>query len=129
KSHPEDVKGLTLMGMAAAAAGKFENASSYFEQALHLRPAYPPALKGLAMNEMTLKQHAAAKTHFEQLLAASPGDPVAHAGLGEIAFAREDFAGAMQHFEQAGPLPRENPRLLIDYAKAGLRLKRPEKAA
>ena len=129
KSHPEDVKALTLMGMAVAAAGKFENASSYFEQALQLNPAYPPALKGLATNEMTLRQHDAAKTHFEQLLAASPGDPVAHAGLGEIAFAREDFAGAIEHFEQAGPLPRRNPRLLLDYAKASVGLKRPEKAA
>ncbi len=129
KSHPEDVRGLTLMGMALAAAGKPENANSYFEQALHFRPAYPPALKGLAMNEMTLNRHAAAKTHFEQLLAASPGDPVAHAGLGEIAFAREDFVDAGQHLERARSLYGANPRLLLDCAKASLAQKRPDKAS
>ena len=128
QSRPEDVKALTLMGMALDAAGKSENAGSYFEQALHFRPAYPPALKGLAMNEMTLNQHAAAKTHFEQLLAASPGDPVAHAGLGEIAFARGDFVGAIEHLEQARSL-YENPRLPLKYARASLGLKRPDKVS
>jgi tetratricopeptide (TPR) repeat protein len=129
QSHPDDFKGLTLMGMATAAAGKFESANPYFEQALHARPAYPPALRGLATNEMVLNQHDAAKTHFEQLAKAAPGDPVAHAGLGEIAFAREDFAAALQHFEQANSLYRENPRLLIEYAKASIQLKQPDRAA
>jgi tetratricopeptide (TPR) repeat protein len=129
ESRPGDLRALTIMGMAIAASGKFENANSYFEQALRIRPAYAPALKGLAMNEMALQRHDAAQIHFGQLLSLSPGDPVAHAGLGEIAFTREDFASALQHFEQAGSLPRENPRLLLDYARAGIALKQPDKAA
>jgi len=129
KSHPDDLRALTLMGMAISAAGKFADANSYFERALRIRPAYPPALKGLAMSEMALKQYDAAQTHFAKLLAASPGDPVAHAGLGEIAFAHEDFADAIRHFEQAGSLPRENARVLLDYTKARIALKQPDKAA
>src|SRR5690242_4138972 len=129
KSHPDDLRALTLLGMGISASGKFADANSYFEQALRIRPAYPPALKGLAMNEMALKQYDGAQAHFGKLLAASPGDPVAHAGLGEIAFAHAEFADAVRHFEQAGPLPRENGRVLLEYARAHIALKQPDKAA
>ena len=128
KTHPDDLRALTLMGMAISAAGKSTDANSYFERALRIRPAYPPALKGLAMNEMALKQYDAAQTHFAKLLAASPGDPVAHAGLGEIAFARGDFANAVRCFEQAGPMIRKDSHVLLDYARARIALKQPDKA-
>ncbi len=128
KSHPDDLRALTLIGMGVSVSGKFVDANSYFERALRVRPAYPPALKGLAMNEMALKQYDAAQAHFRKLLAASPGAPVAHAGLGEIAFAHEDFADAIRHFEQAASLPRENARVLLEYARARIALKQPDKA-
>src|SRR4051795_390734 len=128
-AHPDDVKALTLLGMAFARDGKGGNANEYFGRALRIRPSYPPALKGLATSELDLKQYAAAREHFEQLLTVSPGDPVAHGGLGQLAFAGQDFTSAAQHFEQSGSLARKVPRLLLEYARAEIALGQGSKAA
>src|SRR2546423_10464088 len=63
KSQPDDYKALTLLGVALSANGKSEDAVGAFEHALQVRPLYPPALKGLAASEMTLKQYDPAKKH------------------------------------------------------------------
>lgn len=128
KSNPSDYKGLTVMGMALASAGKPQDAVSTFEKALAARPGYSPALKGLAMSEMTLNRYDAAKGHFEQLLAATPGDAIAHAELGEIAFAQGRSAEAIREFEQSDPLYRRDPRFLIEYARANIQTNRTAKA-
>ena len=90
---------------------------------------YPPALRALAMNEINLNQDAVAKTHFEQLLTAVPGDVAAEAGLGEIAFAQGNFAVAIEHLKQTGALYQEQPRLLLDLARANMELKQSAAAA
>lgn len=128
KSNPGDYKGLTVMGMAFASAGKQQDAISAFEKALAVHPGYSPALKGLAMSEMSLNRYDAAKGHFQQLLAATPGDAIAHAELGEIAFAQGRFADAIHEFEQSDPLYRRDPRFLIEYARANIQTNRPSKA-
>ena len=63
KSQPDDYKALTILGMALSANGKSEEALGVFEHALQVRPLHPPALKGLAASEMTLKQYDPAKKH------------------------------------------------------------------
>ncbi|HEY7306446.1 MAG TPA: tetratricopeptide repeat protein [Bryobacteraceae bacterium] len=128
QSNPGDYKGLTVMGMALASADKGQEAISMFEKALAARPGYPPALKGLAMSQMSLNRYEAAKAHLEQLLAAAPGDLMAHAELGEIAFAQGRFADAIHEFEQSDPLYRNEPRLLIEYARANMQAKQTAKA-
>jgi tetratricopeptide (TPR) repeat protein len=128
KSQPQDYKALTLMGMALSATGNSEDAVQVFRRALVVRPVYPPALKGLAASEMTLKQYDSAKEHFEQLLGVAPGDAIANAGLGEIAFIHSNFTEAVQHFERSGALYRRDPRLVIEYAKANLELNQAAKA-
>src|SRR5436305_5897021 len=127
-AHPDDVKALTLLGMAFARDGKGGNANEYFGRALRLRPSYPPALKGLATSELDLKQYAAAREHFEQLLTVSPGDVVAHAGLAQIAFASQDFSQAARHFQKSESLARKVPRLLLEYARSEIALKEAGKA-
>jgi tetratricopeptide (TPR) repeat protein len=128
KSQPDDYKALTILGMALSANGKSEEALGVFEHALQVRPLYPPALKGLAASEMTLKQYDPAKKHFEQLLGVAPQDAIANAGLGEIAFIRSNFAEAIQRFERSGSLFRRDPRLVIEYAKANMELSQRAKA-
>jgi tetratricopeptide (TPR) repeat protein len=128
KSQPGDYKALTLMGMALSANDKNRDAIPSFEHALSVRPAYPPALKGLAMSEMTLNQRAAARKHFDELLAVIPGDGAAHIGLAEIAFAQSNFAEAVQQFEQSGLLYRQDARLALKYARANLQLNEIAKA-
>ncbi len=128
KSNPNDFKGLTLMGMALASTGKGQDAISAFEKALEARQGYPPALKGLAMSEMTLNRYSAAKSDFEQLLTATPQDAIAHAGLGEIAFVQGRFEDAIHQFEESDPLYRNDPRLLIEYARANIQKNQNAKA-
>jgi tetratricopeptide (TPR) repeat protein len=129
ESRPGDVKALTLMGMALATSGDLDRSNSYFERVLRIRPNYPPALRGLALNEMALKQYDAAQRHLDQLVSVSPNDAAAHASLGEIAVNKGNYPAAARHFEQAGPPVRENPRLLLAYARASAALKNTEKAA
>jgi tetratricopeptide (TPR) repeat protein len=128
KSQPDDYKALAVLGMALSADGKSEDAVRVFEHALQVRPMYPPALKGLAASEMTLKQYNSAKEHFEQLLGVAPDDSIANAGLGEIAFINLNFAEAVQYFERSGALYRRDPRPLIEYAKANIKLNQAAKA-
>jgi tetratricopeptide (TPR) repeat protein len=129
KSQPNDYKALTLMGMALSANGNSEDAARTLERALQLRPQYPPALRALAGSEMALKKYEAAQTHFDQVLKLSPDDPIANAGLGDIAFIRSKFAAAVQYFERSGSLYRNDPRLLLEYAKASVEIAQPAKAA
>jgi len=117
------------MGTALATEGKSEAAADTFKQALRVHPLYGPALKGLAATEMNLQQYDAAKTHFEELLKVAPDDPVGNAGLGDIAFLRSNFADAVQYFERSGSRYRNDPRLLLEYAKANVALNQPLKAA
>jgi tetratricopeptide (TPR) repeat protein len=128
KSNPNDYKGLTLTGMALASTGRGEEAISTFEKALDARPGYPPALKGLALSEMTLNRYDAAKGHFGQLLTATPQDGIAHAGLGEIAFIQGRFDDAIHEFEKSDPLYRNDPRLLVEYARANIQKNQNAKA-
>jgi tetratricopeptide (TPR) repeat protein len=129
KSQPDDYKALTLMGIAISANDKSQAAIPVFKHALRVRPMYPPALKGLAGSEMTMKQYDSAKKHFEQLLTLAPEDAIAHAGLGEIAFAHSDFAEAVRQFEQSASVYRQDARLLLEYAKANAHLNQTAKAA
>jgi len=128
QSQPDDYKALTLMGMALSANGRGEEAVRAFEQALQVRPLYPPALKGLAASEMTLKRYDSAKRHFEELLKVAPDDGVANAGLGDIAFSRSNFSEAVQRFERSGSFYRDDPRLLVEYAKANIEINKASKA-
>ena len=128
KSQPNDYKALTLIGMALSASGNSEDAVRTLERALQVRPQYPPALRALASSELASKNYEAAKTHFEQVLNLAPSDPVANAGLGDVAFIQSNFPAAVRYFERSGSLYRNDPRLLIEYAKASIESAQPAKA-
>jgi tetratricopeptide (TPR) repeat protein len=129
KSQPNDYKALTLLGMALSANGNGEDAARTLERALQVHPQYPPALRALASSEMASKKYEAAKTHFEQVLKLTPGDPIANAGLGDLAFLQSRFSAAVQYFERSGSLYRNDPRLLLEYAKASVETAQPVKGA
>ena len=128
RSHPNDYNALTLMGMALAASGKTEESIPYFENALKTRPQYPAALNGLAMSEMSLKRYQGAKAHFETLLSIVPQSPGAHTSLAEIAFIQGRFEDAISHFEAGDPVFRQDPRLVLEYARANISQNHADKA-
>jgi tetratricopeptide (TPR) repeat protein len=129
REAPTDLKALTLMGMAASAENRREQANRYFRQALQADPKFAPALKNLAINELAANETAAAKRHFEELLRLTPGDPLAHLALGDISFAAKNFPAAALHYEQSGELYREAPASLLNFGQALISLHKPQKAA
>jgi tetratricopeptide (TPR) repeat protein len=126
--QPNDLRALTLMGMALTTAGKRQEANGKFKQALNVDPRFAPALRNLAMNEMALGLFPDAKLHFEQLLKLTPTEPVAHLALGELAFRNGAYSQAVEHFEQSQELHLRDPRNLLNYADACLRTNQAAKA-
>ena len=116
------------LGIALSSAGHADEAATQFSRALELDPAYPSALKNLALHEMSRKRPEAAKPYFERLLAAPRENSFAHLGLAEIAYSRSEFAKAISHFEQSHGLLARDPRLLLNFASALLQTGQPSKA-
>src|SRR3954454_18681396 len=104
RQDPQDLKALTLMGMAFSAEDRRDEGNRYFLQALHLNPAYPPAVRNLALNEMASGRPAAAATYFTKLIELTPSDPASRLGLAQACIELG------QHDKAAGVLeqvPRE----------------------
>ena len=116
------------LGIALSSAGHADKAATQFNRALELEPAYPSALKNLALHEMSRKRPEAAKPYFERLLAAPGEDSFAHLGLAEIAYSKGEFAKAIPHFEESHGLLVRDPGLLLNFARALLQTGRPSKA-
>lgn len=128
REHPADQRALTLLGMALSAASRGEEANQRFRAALALNPAFAPALRGLAMNEMAMNRVRDAKDHFEALLKLTPEEPVAHLALGEIYFHEKKFALSVRHYDGAQGLHRQDPQNLLRYAGACLESGQPRRA-
>jgi len=126
---PNDLKARNLMGIALSAAGRREEANEQFKKVLALEPKFVPALKNLAVNELSLGQAQDAKIHFEEALKSAPRDATCHWGLAEIAFAARDFEQAAARYEQSGDLAWKDSRAAIKFATSCLEARQSAKAA
>ncbi len=95
---------------------------------LAANPRFAPALRALAVNEMSMGRVPQAKTHFEALLQFSPQEAIAHLALGEIYYAEKNHRQSILHYEQSGGLHQRDTANLIKYADACLNTEQPEKA-
>jgi len=125
---PSDFKALTVLGMALGAAGRPVEANQRFLAALQVNPAFAPALRGLAMNEMSMAKVRDAKTHFEALLKLTPDEPIAHLALGEIYFNEKDYRKSAFHYEQSAALLARDVSNLVKYATACLNIREIQQA-
>jgi tetratricopeptide (TPR) repeat protein len=99
KTNPRDVNALNFKGLALTGLGDLPAADTAFEEALRIAPTFSSARKNLALNQLALKQTAAAEKNFSIALKATPGDPMLHMYLGEIAFRRKDYRSASSHLQ------------------------------
>lgn len=129
EAAPGDLRALNLMGIALTASGKIEEANTHFQKAIAQNPRFYPAIKNLAINEMTLKRTEEAKVHLNQVLQHDPKDPVVHLALGEIHFEKKQFSKAVSHYEQSRELPFRDPHVAMNYARSCLEARHAEKAA
>jgi tetratricopeptide (TPR) repeat protein len=120
KRAPRDLKALNLLGIALTGVGQIEKANRQFKKALKLNPRFYPALKNLAVNELTLKQTADAKAHFEQVLKHAPEDEVTHISLAEIYFAEKQCSVALRHYDKSRTRIVNNPSLILHYSQCSL---------
>jgi tetratricopeptide (TPR) repeat protein len=128
EQSPRDIKAHNLMGIALTAFGKIEEANTHFQTAIELNPKFYPALKNLAINEMTLKKTEDAKAHLMQVLELDPKDLTVHLALGEIQFSSKQFGKAVKHYDQSGDLPFKDSGLLLNYGTSCAESGHPEKA-
>ncbi len=112
-SHPDDSRGLTLLGLAyqqvareTADASWLPRSQEALRRALELDPADALALSGLAQLSVTQHRFGAAVPLARRALALEPGNPVAKAALGDALVAtgryRQGFA-AYDRLAAMGP--------------------------
>jgi tetratricopeptide (TPR) repeat protein len=120
---PQDLKALTLMGMALAAENRHAEAGRFFRKALAADPKFAPALKNLAISEMAAGETGSAKKDFEELLRLTPSDPIAHLALADVEFASRNYRSAASHYGQSANLYLRTPASLLNYAQALIEIK------
>ncbi len=102
KVQPGDPRLWVLKGLAARELGNAPGAMTAFEEALHLRPDYLPALEGAAETAYGTDP-AKAGTYAERVLRLEPGNPTANGMAAMLDFRRGDWTSAAAHFQSSGP--------------------------
>ena len=113
---PAEVRVLNLLGIALSGAGRREEATLPFLQALKINPHFLPALKNLALNELAMGRMVQARRHFEAVLLAVPGDGAAQLGMGQLEYAEKHFARAVVRYERSAGLYLKDPPALLGFA-------------
>ncbi len=126
---PNDVKALTLMGMALSSQDRREEGNEYFRRVLSLNPAFPPALRNLGLNQMASGNAVQARRYIEDLLKLTPADAVGRLALAELEFAAGNHRAALTNYEQSAELYLRDPPNLLRYAQSCVELKQLTKAA
>jgi tetratricopeptide (TPR) repeat protein len=117
KRSPGDLRAHNLLGIALTGSGQIDEANREFEKALELNPGFYPALKNLAVNELTLKQTREAKAHLEEVLKFAPDDELTHVSLGEIFFAEKQCQPALEHYEKGRRRVVHDSDLILHYSQ------------
>lgn len=127
-TQPGELRSRNLLGIALSGAGRRAEANKHFEYVLKANPAFLPALKNLAHNQLELGQLQAAREHFNAALKLAPADPSIHFGLGRLAFANRDYGAAVEHYQKSNNLYLNEPLALIQYAASCVEARMPDKA-
>ena len=118
EESPRDVKALTLLGMALSATERHKEACRQFLQAIDMDPKFVPALRFLAVEEVTLGQLAQAKAHLQRVFLLAPSDPISRLTMAQIEFAGKNYSAAVSNFEKSGDFPLRDPSNLLRFAQA-----------
>jgi tetratricopeptide (TPR) repeat protein len=127
-TEPQNVEAHNLLGIAYTAKRELNSANLEYRKALKIRPDFVPALKNLAINELTQNAEPIAVRHFSAALKLAPTDPVIHAYMGKIAFSHHEFRSAADHLEKTKEL-LQDPTVASPLIESDLELGAPEKAA
>lgn len=104
------------LGVNAAKAGDFENASGYFEQAAEWDPRLAGVDENWGRAAFAAKQYAQAVTPLGRILALHPQDTEARSMLGVSNFMIHDYAHALSALQPIEATLGENPMLTLAYS-------------
>jgi Flp pilus assembly protein TadD len=125
--EPQNLQARNLLGIALTGKGELPEANREYRKALQIKPDFVPALKNLAINELTQNETAGATRHFTAAMKLVPHDPVVHAYLGKIAYALRDYQRAVSHLESSGEL-LQDPSVASELIDSDLHVGKPDKA-
>jgi len=127
QKYPNDVRVLTLEGVAYSRLKKNRDALGAFDKALAIQPDFLPALEGAVQIE-----YAAGSDHasllLNRILKIRPDEATAHAMLATLALKKHDCRTAVEHFTEAGAALSSQPDSVQRYGACLLELQQPEKA-
>lgn len=109
-------KALNLMGLAFAGKREPGQAEKFFAAALKAAPDFTPALKNLAIEEVSQGETEAAERHLQAAFALSPDDQVVNLYLGEILYRQKKFSAAAKHLSRARELASHDPNVMARLA-------------
>lgn len=115
RDSPNDVEGLSLLGVACANQDRGEEAVKYFEQAARLRPD-PERLCNLGASLSKLGRLDEAAAAFRRALQLDPTYPEAHRNFGVCRLRAGDEAEAEARFREALRLRPDFPEALNNLA-------------
>jgi tetratricopeptide (TPR) repeat protein len=112
---------LNLLGIARSSKGEVEAGNREYLKALALDPAFLPALKNLAINEIAQRNLPSATRHLTAALKLAPADTAVRGYLGRIAYAQHEHATAAAHFAKAdvGRDPELASQAIDSYLRVG----------
>ena len=113
---PGDLRALNLLGIALTSAGRLEEGSARFRDALRIDPDFYPARKNLGINEFNRGRLSEAQRELEAVLKRVPADEVTHLHLAEIHFQKERLRSAAGHYARAGGRVYQSPAWTLHYA-------------
>jgi tetratricopeptide (TPR) repeat protein len=117
--NPANVQARNLMGIALTGKGDLTAANAEYRKALKVRPNFVPAIKNLAINELTQHLDQNALRDFGEALKLAPNDPVIHAYLGKIAYSQGKYKSAAEHLARSGELVQD-PSVAIELLESYL---------
>jgi Tfp pilus assembly protein PilF len=119
---PPEAKKQYELGLKAVNKGNFQQAATYFQEALAIYPEYIAARNDLGAQYLKLKQIDEAQKNFEMVLAADPKNFNAKFNMGLVEIERHNYTDAIVLLNQAIAIDstRQVARLWIGIAKLEL---------
>jgi tetratricopeptide (TPR) repeat protein len=124
---PADYRLWTVQGIAFSLKGDTSRALASFDKAIHLSPAYPPALKG-EVQILFQSGDKRAIPLLERILKADPRDFTAHEMLATLERRNGNCLSANQHFQLAADAISTHPESLEAYGYCLVETRQPERA-
>ncbi|HSH98335.1 MAG: tetratricopeptide repeat protein [Methylophilaceae bacterium] len=103
-------------GREAYKSESYEEARSFFEQAVVLKSDSVNAWYNLGLANQALERHFVARSCYQRVLALNPSDAGVYFNIGCIEANQRNFAAAIENFRQSWQFDSSNPKTAYNYS-------------